>query len=78
MDWELVRGDVKGLNWNRIIRSPCPVLSQNEALLHVIRERVPKWTIVVRTGGKPWSDDLYVLAHSAKQRAYRVWSHSKT
>ena len=25
VDWKLVRGDVKGLNWNGIIRSPFPV-----------------------------------------------------
>ena len=23
VDWELVRGDVKSLHWNGIIRSPC-------------------------------------------------------
>ena len=32
MNWELVRGDVKGLNWSEIIRSPCPVSTLNEAL----------------------------------------------
>ena len=26
VDWELVREDAKGLNWNEIIRCPCPVL----------------------------------------------------
>ena len=35
-------GDVKGLNWNEIIRSPCQVLSLNKAILRVIRNRVPK------------------------------------
>ena len=47
--WRLVRGDVKGLNWNRIIRSLCSVSSPNEASLHVIRDRIPKRPIVVRT-----------------------------
>ena len=49
----------------------------NEVLLHVIRNRVPKWTIVVRTGYKPWLDDQCVLAHRVKQRAYRVWCRSR-
>ena len=42
VDWELVRRDVKGLNLNVIIRSPCPALSLNEALLRIIRNRVRK------------------------------------
>ena len=33
--------------------------------MRVIRDSVPKRTIVVRTGGKPWLDDRYVLAHRA-------------
>ena len=37
VDWELVRGDVKSLNRNEIIRSLCPVSSLNEALLRIIR-----------------------------------------
>ena len=72
-----VRGDVKGLNWIEIIRSPWPVLSLSEALLRVISNRVAKRTIVVKTGDKPWFDD-WCLAHRAKQRAYRVWSRSRT
>ena len=64
---------MKGLNWNGIIRSPYLVSSLNEALLHFIRDTVPKRAIVVRTGYKPWFDDRYVFAHRAKQRAYRVW-----
>ena len=40
VDWMLVRADVKDFNWNGIIRSPCPVLSLNEELLRVIRDRV--------------------------------------
>ena len=32
---------------------------------------------MVRTGYKAWFDDLCVLAHLAKQRAYRVWSRSR-
>ena len=69
---------MKGLNWNGIIKSPCPVSLFNDALLRVIRDRVPKRTIVVRTGGKPWFDDRYALAHCAKQRAYEVWSGRKS
>ena len=42
MAWELVDRDVMGLNWNGIIRSSCPVLSLNEALLCVLRDIVPK------------------------------------
>ena len=53
MDWELVRGDVKDLNWDEIVRSPCRVSSLNEALLRVIRNRVSKRTIVIRPGDKP-------------------------
>ena len=33
---------------------------------------------VVRMGDKPWFDDRSVLAHCAMQRAYRVWSSSRT
>ena len=36
VNWELVRGYVKGLNWNGIIRSRCPVSSLNEALLRSV------------------------------------------
>ena len=42
MDWELVRGDVKGLGWDDIIRSPCPASSLNEVLLRVLRNRIFK------------------------------------
>ena len=41
------------------------------------RNRVPKRTIMVRTGDKPWFDDQCILAHCAKQREYRVWSRSR-
>ena len=34
--------------------SPCPVLSLNDALLCVIRDKVSNRTIVVGTGDKPW------------------------
>ena len=69
---------MKGLNWNEIIRFPYSVSSLNEALLCVTRNRVSKQILVVRTDDKPWFDDRCVLAHSAKQRAYRMWSCSKT
>ena len=69
---------MKGLNWNEIIRSPCPLSSLNEAPLRGIRDRVPRWTIAVRTGDKPLYDDRCVLAYRAKQRAYRVWSRSRS
>ena len=57
VNWELVREDVNGLAWNEMIRIPCPVSSLNEALLRVLRNRVPKWTIRVRTSDKPLFDD---------------------
>ena len=75
---KLVREDVNGLNWNEIIRSPCPVSLLSEALLRVIRDRVPKRMIVVRTGDKLRFDYRFILAHRAKQRACRVWSRSRT
>ena len=74
VDWELVIRDVQGLNWNEIIRSPWPASSLNEVLSRVISDRVPKWTIVVKTGDKPWFGELCVLVHRAKHLAYRVWS----
>ena len=74
MDWELVRGDVKGLNLNEVIR----LSSLNEALLRVIRNRVPKRTIMFRTRDKSWFNDPCDLAHRVKQRVYRVWRRSKT
>ena len=77
VDWQLVRGDEKDLNWNGIFRFPCPALSQNAALLRVFRNISRKRMIVVRTGGGPWFDDWCVLAHRAKQRAYRLWSRSE-
>ena len=46
--------------------SPFMVSSTNEALLHVIRDSVPKLTIVVRMGDKSWFDDWCVFAHRAK------------
>ena len=48
MDWKLVRGDVNGLNWNEIIKFSYLVSTLNKALLRVIRNRVPKRTIVSR------------------------------
>ena len=68
---------MKGLNWNGIIRSPCPVSSLNEAVLRIIADRVLKRTIVVKTGDKPWFDDRCSLAHYAKQRAYRLWNRNR-
>ena len=56
----------------------CPVSTPNEALLRVIRNRVPRRTIVIRPEDKPWLDDRCLLAHRVKQRGYRVWSRSKT
>ena len=32
---------------------------------------------MVRTGNKPWLNFQCVLAHRAKQRAYRVWSRNR-
>ena len=72
-----MRGDVKGLNWNGIIRSLCPASLLSEALLRVIRGRVPNLKKTIRTGDKPWFDDRCSLAHRAKQRAYRVWSRRR-
>ena len=69
---------MKGFNWNELIRFPCPVSSLNETLLRVIRDRLLKRTIVVRTGDKCWFDYPCVLAHRAKQRAYRVRSCRRT
>ena len=40
MDWELVRGDVKSLNWNGIIKLICLILLLNEDLLRVIGDRL--------------------------------------
>ena len=57
VDWEPVGEDVKGLNWNGINRSPCLESSLNEALLHIIIDRVSKRTILVRIQEKPWFDD---------------------
>ena len=45
----MVRRDVKGLNCNEIIRSSFRASSLNKALLRVIRDRVPKQTIVGNT-----------------------------
>ena len=65
-------------NWNDIFRSPCPLSSLSQALLCVIRDRVPKRTIVVRTDEEPWFEDWCVSAYFAKQTAYRMWSLSRT
>ena len=78
VSWELVRRGVKGLKWNGIIRPPFSLSSLSEALLRVIRNRVPKRTIVVGMGDKPWFDNWCVLVHRAKQRIYRVLNRSRT
>ena len=65
-DWELARRDVKSLEWNEIIRSLCPVTLLNETLLHILKDRVSKRTIVIRTGDKPSFDDRCVQAHREK------------
>ena len=78
VDWKLVRGDVNGFDLNEIIRFPCPASLLNEAFLRVCRGNVPKRTLVVSTSDKPWFDDRCVLAHRAKQSAYRVGSRSRT
>ena len=73
VDEELVTGDVKGFNWNDIIKFPCPVLSSlNEVIVLLGLEFLR--TIVVRTGDNPLLEDCCVLAHRAKQTAYRKWS----
>ena len=36
VDWKLVRGDVTCLNWNGILRFPCPASALNEALFRVL------------------------------------------
>ena len=74
--WDLIGGDVKGLNWKEIVSSPCPVSSLTKTLMCITRDRVSKRTIGVRTGDKPWFDDRCVLAHRVKPRVYRVWSSS--
>ena len=38
VEWELMRGDVNGRSWNRIIRSPCLASLLNETLLRVVRD----------------------------------------
>ena len=77
VDWKLVIGGVKGLHWKGILRSLCSLSTLNDALLGGILNRVPMRTIVVTTGNKPWFYDQWVLAHRAKQGAYRVWSRSR-
>ena len=77
VDWKLVRGVVKVLIWIGIISSNCSLSLINEALLRVFMDRVPKRSIMVRTGDELWFDDRCVLAHRVKQRAYRVWSPSR-
>ena len=54
------------------------VSSLNEALLRVIRDRVPKRTIVAITDEKSWVENRRVLTQHAKERAYTAWSRSKT
>ena len=69
MDWELVTGDVKGRNWNEIIRSSCPVSSLNEALLRVIMDRAISEQL--------WSErvmGLSLMTGVSWLTAYRVWS----
>ena len=56
----------EGFNYIEIIRFPCSLFSLNESLLRVVRDRVPKQTIVARTGDKPGVDDRCVLVHRAK------------
>ena len=74
LDRELVRGDVKCLNWNGIIESLCPVSSRNEALLLAIRDGVPKRTIVVRTEEKLWFEGRCVLEWGlSRSRKQAVW-----
>ena len=75
VNWELVIRGLKGLNWNEILT--CTVSSLNEALLRVIRNRVSKRTIKIRTGDKPWFGDRRVLLHTAKQKTYRAWIRSR-
>ena len=53
VNWEMVRGDVTGLNENRILWSPFPVSSLSEALFCVISDRMFKPTSLVRTRDKP-------------------------
>ena len=78
VDWEMVREDPKCVNWNRAIRSSCPVSSLNETLLRVIRDIVSKWTIVVRKGDKPCFDDRCVLDHSEVEHLeYQVVAGSR-
>ena len=69
---------MRGLDWNETIRSSCPLSSLTESLLRILSDKVPKLTIMVRTGDRPLSDNRYVLAHCAKQKAYRMQSRSKT
>ena len=78
MNWKLVRVAVKGLNENEIIRFRCPVSSLNKTLSRVIKDRVFKRTVVVRTAYKPLFHDRYVWAHRAKHRAYKVCSRRRT
>ena len=41
VDWTLVGGDVKSLNWNGIIRFLCPLSSLSEVLLQALLTNVP-------------------------------------
>ena len=68
----MVKGDVKGLNWNGII-NPLPGIIATQGIVAWYYDRVPKRTIVVRTGDKPCFENRCVLAHRAMQRTYRVW-----
>ena len=54
VNWQLVRENVKSLNWNEILSFPCPLLSLNGALLRVIRNRVLKQMSLVRGVYKHW------------------------
>ena len=54
------------------------LIKEHSCSLHVLRDRISKLMIVVRSGNKLWFDDRCVVVYRAKQRAYRVWTSSRT
>ena len=78
VNWDLVRGDVLGMDWRYILGSDCPASSLNRVLSGIVVARVPTRTLRINSKNRPWFDNDCLLASRDKQEAYKRWSSNRT
>ena len=67
-----------GRMFRDVFRSPEPDAAFGEVLLDIVRRRVPKRVLRIRSSDKPWFTPECRRAYDRKQASYRAWTRART